>query len=282
MVEIGRINTLKVLNVDKKSIYFDGGVFGEIRMPLEMAETPCNEGDTLEVFVYPDSNDELVATTQQPYAMAGEFALLQVVSFNNVGAFLNWGLPKDLLVPFREQLNPMVESKSYVVFVFVDEDSNRMVASSKLEDFLENDPPDLEENDEVDLLIIKETDLGYSAIINNQHLGVLYHSEVFQPLTIGQRIKGYIRKLREDGKIDLILHPLGYEKVDALSRQILDKLNASNGFIALNDKSPTEAIYRAFAMSKKSFKMAIGALYKARLISIGENGIQLITTENDK
>jgi len=276
MVDIGKINALPIVRLDKKGAYFDGGGMGDIFMEKELVPQDAKEGDTLDVFVYSDSSDNLIATTEKPLAMAGEFALLDVVSVNKIGAFLDWGLPKDILVPFREQQNPMVEGRSYVAFVFVDHDSNRMIASTKLDEFLGIEPHSFKETDEVDLIIFKRTDLGYKAIINNKQQGVLYKTEIFQQLAIGERVKGYIRKIREDGKIDLILHKPGYEKVDTVSKQVLDKLNEANGFIELNDKSTAQEIYRTFAISKKTFKKAVGALYKERLITIEENGIRLV------
>ncbi len=276
MVDIGKINALPIVRLDKKGAYFDGGAMGDIFMEKELVPQDAKEGDTLDVFVYPDSSDNLIATTERTLAMAGEFALLDVVSVNKIGAFLDWGLPKDILVPFREQQNPMVEGRSYVAFVFVDHDTNRMIASTKLDEFLGIEPHSFKEADEVDLIIFKRTELGYKAIINNKQQGVLYKTEIFQQLAIGERTKGYIRKIREDGKIDLILHKPGYEKVDNVSKQVLDKLNEANGFIELNDKSTTQEIYRTFSISKKTFKKAVGALYKERLITIEEGGIRLV------
>lgn len=277
MVDIGKINKMEIIRIDKSGVYFDAGGMGEVIMQKKELPASIKEGDVIEVFVYPDKDDNLVATTQKPHAMVGEFALMNVVSVSKVGAFLDWGLPKDILVPFREQQNPMQEGRAYVVYVFVDEDSDRIVASSKLDDFLDREPHSYKEGDEVDLLIFKKTDLGYKAVINNKHQGVLYKGEVFQSLPIGLRTKGYIRKVRDDQKIDLILHKPGYEKVDTVSLAIIEKLKENNGFVDLNDDSPAPAVYRMFGISKKTFKKALGSLYKKRIITIEADGIRLTT-----
>jgi predicted RNA-binding protein (virulence factor B family) len=233
-------------------------------------------GDHLNAFIYLDSEDRLVATTEKPLAMVEEFALLQVVSVTQVGAFLNWGLPKDLFVPFREQRQPMEEGKKYLVYVYLDTNSKRIAASSKIESFLDNIPVDYDEGEEVDLIIVNETDLGFNAIIDNSHLGVIYKNEVFQTLNPGDKIQGYIKKIRTDGKIDLRLEKIGYEKISSFVDRIIAELQKNKGFLPLTDKSSPEDIYKTFKISKKNFKAAIGALYKKRFISLEENGIRLL------
>lgn len=275
MTEIGKLNTLRVVKELDFGIYLDGEQLGEILMPRRYVPAGTKPGDKLEVFIYLDSEDRFIATTERPFASVGDFALLDVVGVNSVGAFLDWGLPKDLLVPFREQKQKLEVGKSYVVFVYLDVDTNRIVASAKPEKFLDRSPADFEEGEEVDLLILSKTDLGYKAMINKTHTGVLYKNEVFESLEKGQQLKGYIRKIRPDGKVDLILHKPGYEKVDDISKQILDKLKEKNGFIALNDKSSAESIYEMFRVSKKTYKKAIGALYRERVITIEDAGIRL-------
>ncbi len=275
MTEIGKLNTLKVVKELDFGIYLDGKQLGEILMPKRYVPTACKVGDELEAFVYLDSEDRLIATTEKPFAMVGDFVLLKVVGANAVGAFLDWGLPKDLFVPFREQRQKLEVGKHYVVFIYLDATTNRIVASAKPERFLDRQPANFEEGQEVDLMILNQTDLGYKAMVNQIHTGVLYKSEVFQPLEKGDITKGFIRKIRPDGKIDLILHKPGYEKVDDITKQILDKLKAQNGFIALTDKSSVEAIYELFQVSKKTYKKAIGALYRERLITIEDGGIRL-------
>ncbi|MBI2269950.1 MAG: GntR family transcriptional regulator [Bacteroidetes bacterium] len=275
MTEIGKLNTLRVVKELDFGIYLDGEQLGEILMPRRYVPAGTKPGDKLEVFIYLDSEDRFIATTERPFASVGDFALLDVVGVNSVGAFLDWGLPKDLLVPFREQKQKLEVGKSYVVFVYLDVETNRIVASAKPEKFLDRSPADFEEGEGVDLLILSKTDLGYKAMINKTHTGVLYKNEVFESLEKGQQLKGYIRKIRPDGKVDLILHKPGYEKVDDISKQILDKLKEKSGFIALNDKSSAESIYEMFRVSKKTYKKAIGALYRERVITIEDAGIRL-------
>ena len=209
MTEIGKINHLEVVKELDFGIYLDGGDLGEILMPKRYVPEGTMPGDFLEAFIYLDSEDRLLATTEKPLALVEEFALLQVVSVTQVGAFLNWGLPKDLFVPFREQRQPMEEGKKYLVYVYLDTNSKRIAASSKIEHYLDNIPVDYDENEEVDLIIVNETDLGYNAIIDNSHLGILYKNEVFQPLQAGDKVQGYIKKIRTDGKIDLRLDKIG-------------------------------------------------------------------------
>ena len=276
MVEIGKLNMLRVVKEVEFGIYLEGPPFGEILMPRRYVPKGTKPGDELEVFIYMDSEDRVIATTERPLAMVGDFACLKVIGVSAVGAFLDWGLPKDLLVPFREQKQKLEVGKSYVVFIYVDAETNRIVASAKPEKYLDRRPADYEEGQEVDLMILGATDLGYKAMINESHTGVLYKNEVFQVLKTGEKVKGFIRKIRPDGKIDLILHKPGYEKVDDMSTQILNKLKEHKGYIALSDKSSAEAIYEMFHISKKTYKKAIGGLYKAKLITIEEDGIRII------
>jgi len=276
MLEIGKINKLKVVKEVDFGIYLDGGEFGEILMPKRYVPENCKPEDLINAFIYRDSEDRIIATTETPKVMVGEFALLKVASVTTVGAFMDWGLPKDLLVPYREQSHKMEKDKSYVVSVYLDNESERIVASTKISRFLDNLPPVFEENHEVDLFIISKTDIGYKAIINNTHTGVLYKNEVFRPIVQGQKLKGYIKKVREDEKIDLCLEKPGFEKQDAMSKTILDYLNDNEGFVELTDKSAPEKIYSIFQTSKKNFKKAVGSLYKKRLINIEDNGIRLL------
>lgn len=279
MAQIGKINQLEVLKELDFGIYLDGGELGEILMPKRYVPEGTMLGDYIEAFIYLDSEDRLIATTEKPLAQVEEFALLEVVSVAPVGAFLNWGLPKDLFVPFREQRQPMEVGKKYLVYVYLDVNSKRIAASSKIEQYLDNIPVDYDENEEVDLIIVNETDLGYNAIIDNSHLGILYKNEVFQELNLGDHVQGYIKKIRTDGKIDLRLDKVGYEKIGGLADLIISKLNQSNGFLPFTDKSSPEEIYQAFKVSKKNFKAAIGALYKQRLITLEENGIRSLISE---
>lgn len=275
MADIGKYNNLRVIKEVDFGVYLDGEQDGEILMPIRYVPKNCQVGDYVDVFLYLDSEDRPVATTETPYAQVGEFAMLRVKSVNKIGTFLDWGIMKDLLVPFREQKVTMTEERSYLVYIYVDEETRRIVASAKLNKFLNKSVPEYEVGQEVDLIIESETDLGYKAIINNKHWGILYENEVFEQLDKGLKIKGYIRKIRPDDKIDLSLHPLGYEKVDPIAQMILDQLKKERGFIAVSDKSDAEKVYQVFGVSKKAFKQAIGSLYKKRLITIGPDGIRL-------
>lgn len=276
MAEIGKINHLYVVKEVDFGIYLDGGDLGEILMPKRYVPEGTQAEDTIDAFIYLDSEDRLVATTEKPLAMVEEFALLQVVSVTPVGAFMNWGLPKDLFVPFREQRQPMEEGKKYLVYVYLDKNSKRIAASSKIENYLDNIPVDYDEGEDVDLIIVNATDLGYNAIIDNSHLGILYKNEVFQPLNPGDKVQGFIKKIRTDGKIDLSLVKAGYEKISEFADKIIAELEKHNGFLPLTDKSTPDEIYKAFKFSKKNFKAAVGALYKKRIITLEENGIRLL------
>jgi len=276
MTEIGKFNRLRVIKRLDAGVYLEGKEHGELFLPRSYAPESCRTGDIVDVFIFRDSEDHLIATTQRPYATVGEFAFLKVVSVNPVGAFLDWGLQKDLLVPFREQKQKMEEGRSYIVYIYLDDRTSRIVASSRLDKFLDKHPVQLQEGQSVELLIYDLTELGYKAIINNSRRGVLYKNEVFQTLKKGQRITGYIKKVRDDGKIDLCLQKPGYENIDGVSEKIMDKLKAKSGFIPVTDKSSPEVIYSLFGVSKKTYKKAIGALYKKRLINIESNGITLI------
>jgi predicted RNA-binding protein (virulence factor B family) len=228
------------------------------------------------VFVYTDSEDRLVATTEKPLVKVGEFAFLKVEEVTRFGAFLDWGLPKHLLVPFSEQRAKMVEGRSYLVYVYVDLHSNRIAASAKINKYLDNTPPDYEPGQEVQLLIAEETDLGYKAVVNGEHWGILYHDQLFQKVMPGQKLTGYVNKIRSDEKIDLLLQKPGYAKVDDISEKILEELRNNRGFIAVSDDTSPEMIKAMFGISKKSFKKALGSLYKQKLIAFESDGIRLV------
>ena len=276
MTQIGKINKLRVIKEVDFGVYLDGEELGEILLPQKYVPADYETDGMIDVFIYLDSEDRLIATTEKSVAMVGEFALLKVASVTKFGAFLDWGLPKDLLVPFREQKQKMEEGKSYVVFIYLDEESQRIAASAKPDKFLDLKPIKYTEGEEVDLLIYDKTDIGYKAIIEGTHSGILYENEVFQKLEMGQQTKGYIKKIREDNKIDLSLQKSGYENVDEVSKKILALLKEQDGFIPVTDKSPPEVISDIFGVSKKTFKKSIGALYKKRLISIDDDGIKSI------
>jgi predicted RNA-binding protein (virulence factor B family) len=276
MIQTGRYNTLKVVKFVDFGVYLDGAEKGEILLPARYVPEECEVGQDLEVFIYLDSEDRIIATTEKPYAQVGEFAMLRVIAVNNIGAFLDWGLMKDLLVPFREQKMNMVAGRSYLVYVYLDPDSQRIAASAKLEKFLDNVLPEYQIGEEVSLIVESESDLGYNAIINHLHRGILYHDELPGPLNKGQQLKAYIKKIREDKKIDLSLYRPGYEQVDGVSQNILDRLKEAGGFLPLTDKSDAALIFDHFAISKKVFKKAVGALYKQKLIFLEEKGMRLM------
>jgi predicted RNA-binding protein (virulence factor B family) len=275
MILPGRYNTLKVVKYVDFGVYLDGEELGEILLPARYVPEVCEVGQDLLVFLYLDSEDRIIATTEKPYAQVGEFAYLKAVAVNSVGAFLDWGLMKDLLVPFREQKMNMVAGKSYMVYVYLDPDSKRIAASAKLEKFVDNVIPDYQAGDEVSLIVESESELGYNAIINHLHRGILYHDELPGPLKKGDQFRAYIKKVREDNKIDLSLYQSGYGQVDSVSMNIMDVLKKAGGFLPLTDKSDAALIFDYFSISKKVFKKAIGSLYKQRLISLEERGIRI-------
>lgn len=275
MIEIGRLNRLEILKELDFGIYLDGEDLGEILMPRRYVPKGIEIGDFINAFIYLDSEDRLLATTETPLAMVGDFAYLQVISVESIGVFMDWGLPKDLLVPFREQKVKMERGKSYVVYVYLDEKTNRIAATSKIEKYIDDDTSEYVEEQEVDLLVYKETPLGFMAIINGRHEGMIYKNEVFKNFGKGSRTKGFIKKVREDGKLDLSIRKAGYDKVEDFSQILLEKMQQEGGFISVTDKSPSEMIYQVFGVSKKTFKKAVGALYKQRLIRLEKNGLKL-------
>lgn len=277
MATIGRRNRLSIERSSGPGLYLNGGELGEILLPGRYIPADVKPGDKLDVFVYLDSEDRLVATTETPKAMVGEFACLKVVGINlRVGAFLDWGLSKDLLLPFPEQEVPVRVGKTVAVYVYLDPKSNRIVASARLRRHLNRSGDTYQEKQPVNLLIIGRTPLGYNAIVNNDRLGLLYHNTVGVPLTIGQRMKGYVRVVREDGKLDLTLDQAGYSRVMPLKLRILSALKDHNGQLALDDDSSPEVIREQFQCSKKAFKQALGALYKSRRIAFIRPGIRLL------
>ena len=276
MVEIGKYNILKIVKDLDFGVYLDGGDGMEILLPARYVPKNVKPGDEVEVFIYHDNEGRLIATTVKPLAQVGEFQFMEVKSVNSTGAFLEWGLMKDLLVPFKEQKMPMREGKWYLVYVHVDHVTGRIVASARIDKYLDNVIPNYTFNQEVDLLVAEDTEIGYKVIINNTHWGLVYHSEVFQRLEKGDHVKGYIKEVREDEKIDVSLTPLGYQKFEGIAKTILDSLKAQGGYVAVHDKSEPELIYSLFRCSKKAFKQAIGALYKQKIINLEAEGIRLI------
>lgn len=276
MVKIGKINKLQVIKFVDFGLYLDGGQDGEILMPARYVPDNCKINDWLDVFIYLDSEDRLLATDEKPLVYTNEFASLKVVAVTQFGAFLDWGLPKDLLVPYKEQADRMIEGKNYVVYVYEDAATGRIVASSKIEKFLDKSPQNYEINQKVELLIYQRTDLGFKAVINNAHSGLIYYNQIFKKIAIGDKVEGYIKEIREDGKIDLSLEKQGYEKIEGVAQNVLNIIKNKGGTIKIHDKSPAEEIYSVFGVSKKTFKKAIGDLYKKRLIVIEKDRVRLL------
>ena len=253
-------------------MYLDGGDEGEILLPTRYVPEGCKPGDTLDVFIYLDQDERPIATTQTPKAMVGDFAYLEVAWVNQYGAFLDWGLMKDLFCPFREQKMRMIKGNSYIVHVHLDDESYRIVASAKVDRYLSDEMPQYKHGDEVDLLIWQKTDLGFKVIIDNKFGGLVYKDQIFKYVHSGDRMKGYINNVRPDGKIDVTLQPTGRKQTKEFSDALLDYLNENNGYCNLGDKSDAEEIYERFQVSKKAFKKAVGDLYKRHLITLEEGG----------
>lgn len=276
MALIGKRNRLTIVREAAPGYYLDGGAHGEILLPGTYIPRGSRPGETMDVFVYRDSEDRLVATTEHPLAMVGEFASLRIVSINpRIGAFLDWGLSKDLLLPIREQKEGIRLGYWVVVAVLLDEKTDRIIASARINRHLNLTSPAYTEGQEVNLLVTGTTPLGYNAIIENAHQGLLYRNEVPAPLRMGQRLTAYVRSVRPDGKIDLGLDPAGYQRVGGYAEGIMRALTDAGGSLTLNDNSPPEKIRATLGMSKKAFKQAIGALFKARRIIISTDGIRL-------
>ena len=277
MAIIGKRNSLPIVRQAPPGLYLDGGTHGEILLPGRYIQPGWAVGGKMDVFVYRDSEDRLVATTETPHAVVGEFAYLRVVSRNpSVGAFLDWGLEKDLLLPLREHTASLRPGDWALVRIALDERSDRIIASARLSRWLNLTPPAYAEGQPVKLIVESETPLGYRAIINHAHLGLLYRTELAAPLIIGQTLDGFIRTVRPDGKIDLGLDPAGHRRIAPLGEQIIAALRTAGGHLPYHDSSAPEEIRTAFGMSKKAFKQAIGVLYRDRRIRIGPDGIRLL------
>ena len=274
-VRLGRYNQLEVVKEVDFGVYLDGGDDGEILLPARYVPEDCQQGDMLNVFIYLDNEERLVATTLTPYAQVGDFACLEVAWPNQYGAFLDWGLMKDLFVPFREQKNKMEKGERYVVHVHLDEDSYRIMASAKVERYLSSDMPPYHPGDGVEILVWQRTDLGYKVIVDNRFGGLIYATDVVRPLSTGTKTEAYVRQVRPDGKIDIVLQPDGPRKVDDFAEVLLDYIRQHDGFTTFQDKTPAEDIYATFGVSKKTFKKAVGDLYKKHLVTLEEGGIRL-------
>lgn len=275
MIQIGRYNNLKVVKIVDFGLYLDGGDDGEILLPARYITELPQPGDEMNVFVYRDSEDRLIATTDRPFATVGEFAYLQVTAVNKVGAFMQWGLPKDLLVPFREQKVSMKQGGIYLVYIYVDDATKRIVASAKIEKFIGNRFPDYAPSTKVKALVYNHNELGYRCIVDNLYHGLIYQNETFRPVELGVEIDAYVKRVRDDGKIDLTVSPVASVRVERLAARILEKVRENNGRLPVSDHSSAELIQEMFECSKKDFKKAIGLLYKQRAISISPEHIEL-------
>ena len=276
MAELGHDNQLRIIKHTDIGIFLDGGDFGDILLPRKYVTETMQIGDQVDVFLYNDSEDRVIATTLNPRARVGECAYLKVVGTSKFGAFLDWGLPKDLLVPFSEQHKPMEKGYSYTAYLFVDTETQRIAASTKLEHHLSLEADHFKPRQAVDLLIYGKSDLGFKAVVDGTHLGQLYTNEIYQRLHYGEQVSGYIKELRADGKIDLMLQLPSHLERNHLSDAIVEHLQQNQGVSSLTDKSPPDDIYQAFGVSKANYKKALGQLYKQRRITIEKHQITLL------
>ena len=279
---LGDYNNLEIVKRVSFGLYLDGDEDGEILLPAKYVPDGYDIGDIIKVFVYLDNEERLVATTEEPLAKVGDFALLRVAWTNDYGAFLDWGLLKDLFVPFSEQDGKMVKGNSYLVYVTIDRKSYRIYASARLDKFLSRTKPPYETDEEVDIIVWRRTDLGWKVIVNGNHSGLVFANEVFRDLKTGDRLKGYVKRVRTDGKIDIVLQRHGVAGDDDSSMRLLSAIEAQRGFLPLNDNSSPDEIYSMLGMSKKAFKRAAGKLYKQRLIIIDDDGLRLAAGRPDK
>lgn len=273
MVKVGEYNTLQVVRTVEFGVFLEDGKEG-ILLPKRFVPAGTKPGDELNVFVYHDSEDRIIATTQRPIGVVGDIVPLKAVSTTNHGAFLDWGLMKDIFVPKSKQLGNMRVGGIYIVRIYIDEQTGRVTATEKIESLLDNELLTVKEKEVVQLLVYRRTDIGYLCIINGRHTGVLHFNDIFQNIQVGDRLTGYIRKIREENKIDLALGERGYQRIGGEAGKIMDLLDGNGGFLPYHDKSDPEDIYNNLGMSKKAFKMAIGNLFKQQLIRIKENGIE--------
>lgn len=278
MVEIGTFNQLQVVKQVDFGVYLDGGELDTILLPRRYVPEGCEIGDWLDVFLYFDSDDLLIATTEKPKVQVGDCEMLTVIDINHAGAFMDWGLPKDLLVPYNEQQKPMEVGYSYVVHVFHDQNSDRIAASTKLNHHLDEETVWLKPRQQVNLLIAGRTDLGYKAVIDNKYLGLIFRADAFRPLKIGERLPGFVKNIRADGKIDLVISQSTLQGDHDLGEQIIRHLQEMGGESQVSDKSDPEEIYRLFKVSKKKYKQALGTLYKSKRILIEPGKVKLINS----
>lgn len=275
-MDLGEINLFRVNRQVDFGYYLINAYDEEVLLPISESPKDLKIDDDLEAFVYKDSEDRVIATTLEPLLKIGEFNALRVTQVNQIGAFADWGMRKDLLIPFQEQVIPLQEGRKYVVTMFLDQKSKRLVGTTRIDKFLKKESYGLKDWDQVDILIFKRTDLGYKAVVNQEFEGLIYENEIFEKVTIGDKRKAFVKKVREDGKLDLVLQKPGFSGVEDRSEEILNRLKEGNGFLAFNDKSDPDIIRDNLHMSKKTFKKIIGNLYKNKVITIEENGIRLV------
>jgi len=275
MIAIGEYNELQVLRDTSSGLFLGDNAGQDVLLPGKYIPVGTQVGDKLKVFIYKDSEDRPVATTETPKVTLHRFAMLKAVMVNEIGAFLDWGLEKHLFVPYREQNKKMEEGRYYMIYLFLDEQTDRLVASAKINQFLDNETLTVRTGDAAEILIWEKTDLGYNVIVNQLHKGLIYDNEVFTEIIPGQTVNGFIRNIREDRKLDISLQQQGYGQVEPSAQKLLDVLKANKGFLDLGDDSPPELITRRLQMSKKTFKKAVGALYRKKLIVLKEDGIHL-------
>lgn len=277
MVQVGKVNTLKVVKIEDFGIFLDADDYGSVMLPSRQVQGNVEVGQLMDVFLYFDSESQLTATTETPIAQVGEFGLMTVEGVNQIGAFADWGIDKkDLLIPFSEQRSRFNPGQKILVYVYTDKASGRIVGTTKFNKILDKTPAHYEKNQQVDIIIAERSDLGFKAIINGEHWGMIFPSEIIGKLFIGKRLKAFIKNVRDDGKIDLSLQKIGVAKMDDLSEKIVDLLKKKDGYLPLNDKSTPEAIFSVFRTSKGTFKKSIGTLYKKQLIVIEADGIRLV------
>lgn len=274
-MNLGKRNQMTVVRIVDFGVYLDGGDKGDVLLPKRYVPHGCHVGDVLDVFLYLDQEERLIATTEHPLVEVGQFAYLEVKWINQFGAFLDWGLMKDLFCPFREQKMRMQQGKRYIVYCYIDSLTYRIVATAKVEKFLSKELPPYHHGDTVDILIQQKTELGFKAIVESRYSGQIYQNELFQELHTGDHLQAFVKNVREDGKIDLVLQEHGQKHVIDFSQQLLEYIRQNGGICRFHDKSPAEEIYAEFHVSKKVFKKAVGDLYKKKLIQINEDDITL-------
>jgi uncharacterized protein len=274
MIQVGKYNTLKVLRQVAFGVFLDDGVKG-ILLPKRFVPRDCRIGDLVTVFIYHDGEERLVATTQKPYACVDDIANMQVLEVTHDGAFLEWGLMKDLFIPKSQQVSTMRKGGFYLVKLYIDEQTGRIAATEKFNHTISNDDITVQQGDEVSAVVSRRTDIGYVVIVNNKHEAVLHHNEIYRAIAVGDNLKGFIKNVYEDGKMDFVIGKKGYQRVETELDKIISMLQESNGYLPFNDKSDAEEIYLTFGMSKRTFKMAVGNLYKQQKITLEKTGIKL-------